>query len=166
MVDSHLMVVAKLAEELTAVGYRVVHVARDLDRFPLLLLKEVLDVFLSARNILRAADDFDTRLAIALAGNINGNLEFCLHLALGVATTANKRAVLVGRHLENLRDLALAFGYNFLDSLNDIGDDLGTTLNLDGVTISFLLGELDGSSKLATIVRAASSDDKIPKVRT
>ena len=133
----------------------------DLKGFAGLILGQGLDVSLGLLNIGRLADNLDASLAAALAGDVNGDLELRLKTALYVTTTADERSVLLDRDLNDLRNLVRTFSNDSLDLLNDVVDDRGAALNLDGVIAVVLLRELDGTSDLATIVGAASLDNDV-----
>jgi hypothetical protein len=164
MINSDRVVVAKLAEELATVGNGVVKVARDLDGLTLLLLNKSLDMLLSLGHVLRAACQLDASLAITLAGNVDRDGELGLELALCITTTANERTVVLNRNIHNLSDLALTLTHNLLNTLNNLVHNISATLNLDSISISLLLGELNGASKLSPVVRATGLDDNVAKV--
>jgi len=73
--------------------------------------------------------------------------------------------VLLNRHLKHLGDLALALGNKGLDLRNDLVNNLGAALDLDAVSVSVLLGELDGASKLPAVVATTSLENNIANVR-
>ncbi|KAI6760989.1 hypothetical protein HG530_009849 [Fusarium avenaceum] len=166
MVNSDRVVVAELAEELATIGDGVMKVAGDLDCLALLLLDKSLDVLFRLSHILGSTGQFDASLAVTLTRNVNRDIKLGLKLALGVTTTANQRAVVLDRNIHDLSDLILALTNNLLNTLNDLVHNIGSALNLDGVSICFLLGELDGAGKLSSVVRAASLDDNVTEVGT
>jgi hypothetical protein len=166
MVNSDRVVVAELAEELTTIGDGVVKVAGDLDCLALLLLDKSLDVLFRLSHILGSTGQLDASLAVTLTRNVNRDIKLGLKLALGVTTTANERAVVLDRNIHDLSDLILALTNNLLNTLNDLVHNIGSTLNLDGVSICLLLGELDGAGKLSSVVGAASLDDNVTEVGT
>lgn len=163
MVDGDLVVVSKLAEELSTVGDGMVQAARNLDGLALLVLDDGQDVLLRLVDVLRSAGDLHSSLSIALTRNVNGNGELGLHLALGIAATANQGAVVVDRNFHDLSDLALALRNNLLDSLDDVLDNIGAALDLDAVAICLLLGELDSTGELSSVIRTASLDNDVFK---
>ncbi|KAI6769023.1 hypothetical protein HG531_010127 [Fusarium graminearum] len=164
MVNSNRKVVTKLTEELATVGDGVVEVARNLDGLSLLLLNKPLDVLLGLGHMLGSTSQLDAGLAITLSGNINGDGELGLKLALGVTTTTNEGAVVLNGNVYNLSDLVLTLANNLLDALDNLVHNVSAALNLDCVTISLLLGELDGAGELSSVVRATSLDNNIPEV--
>lgn len=139
----------------------MVESAGDLKSLTGLILRQGLDVSLGLLDIGRLADNLNAGLAAALARDVNGNLELRLEITLDIATTADERSVLLDRDLNNLGNLVLALSNNSLDLLNDVVDDRGATLNLDGVIGVVLLGELDSTSNLATIVGAAGLNNNV-----
>jgi hypothetical protein len=166
MINGDLVVVAKLAEELSVVRDGMVKAAGNLHGLALLLLDQALDMLLSLGNVLRSTSNLDASLAIALARDIDGNGELGLQLTLRLTATANERSVLVDGDIHNLGDLALALGNDFLDALDDLLDDISAAFHLDAVAIGILLGELDGTGELATIVRSAGTDHNLSQSRT
>jgi hypothetical protein len=74
--------------------------------------------------------------------------------------------VLLGGHFDNLRHLVLPLGDKLLYVSNDLVHDVLAALDLDGVAIRVLLGELDGPCELPAVVRAPSLDDNISEVGT
>lgn len=166
VIDGNLVVVAELAEELAVVGDGVVQTTRDLQSLALLLLDERGNVLLRLLDVLGATSNLDARLAVTLTGNVNGDVELRLELALGLSTATDEGSVLLGRDIQNLGDLAVLLRDNLLDSGNDLADNVRATLDLDRVTISLLLGELNGACKLAAVVRTASLDNDITEGST
>lgn len=144
----------------------MVESARYLKGLAGLILRQGLDVSLGLLNIGRLADNLDAGLAAALARDVNGDLELRLETTLDIATTANQRSVLLNRDLDSLSNLVFALSNNGLDLLNNAVDDRGATLDLDGVVAVILLGELDGTSNLTTIIGTAGLDDNITDGRT
>ncbi|TFB00494.1 hypothetical protein CCMA1212_007922 [Trichoderma ghanense] len=157
VVYRHLVVVAKLPEDLTAVGHDVVQIARDLKSLAVLLLDQAGDVLLSLGNVFGPSRYLDASLAVALAGDVDGDAKLRLELAFGIASASDERSVLVDWHVNHLSHLALPLGNNLLDLLDDVVHDFRPALDLDGVTIRLLLGELDRAGKSASIIRAAGS---------
>lgn len=166
VIDGNLVVVAELAEELAVVGDGVVQTTRDLQSLALLLLDERGNVLLRLLDVLGATSNLDARLAVTLTGNVNGDVELRLELALGLSTATDEGSVLLGGDIQNLGDLAVLLRDNLLDPGNDLADNVRATLDLDRVTISLLLGELNGACKLAAVVRAASLDNDITEGST
>jgi hypothetical protein len=101
-----------------------------------------------------------------LAGNIDRHGKLGLKLALGVTATADKRAMVLDRNINHLRDLVLTLTNDLLNTLDNLVDDVGTALNLDSVAISLLLGELNGTGKLSSVVRATGLDNNVTEVGT
>ena len=69
--------------------------------------------------------------------------------------------MLLNRDLNDLGNLVLALSNDSLDLLDNVVDNRGATLNLDGIIAVVLLGELDSASNLATIVGAAGLDNNV-----
>ncbi|GKT57775.1 hypothetical protein ColTof3_05114 [Colletotrichum tofieldiae] len=161
VVNGNLVVVAELAEELAVVGDGVVQAAGDLEGLSLLLLDERGNVLLGLLDVLGATGDLDARLAVALAGNVDRDGKLGLELPLSISATAYQGPVLLGGDVQNLGDLALLLGNDLLDPCADLVDNVRTTLDLDRVAISLLLGELNGPGKLATVVGSTSLDNQV-----
>jgi hypothetical protein len=166
MVNRDLVVVAELTEELATVGDGVVKVARNLDGLTLLLLDQRQNVLLGLGNVLGSASNLDSSLSVSLAGDIDGDGELGLELTLSITTSADQGAVVLDRNIHHLGNLALTLANNLLDALNDLLHNISAALNLDSVTISLLLGELDGTGKLPSVIRATRLDDNIAEVGT
>lgn len=165
VVDSHVQVVAKLAEELATAGDCVVQVARHLNRLALLLLDKGKNVLLGRIHIRGLTRDLDIRLAIALLGDVNGYLELVLHLSLDISAAANQCPVLLDGDVDHIRHLAFALGDNLLDLGEDLLDNLGATFNLDCVALRILLRESNGTGELTTVIGTARRNDNITKCR-
>lgn len=161
VVDSNLVVVAELAEELAVVGDGVVEASRDLNGLTLLGLDEGQDVLLGLVHILGATGNLDSSLAVTLARDVDGDGELGFHLALNVTTAADEGTVVVDGNINNFSDLALALSDDFLNSLDDVLDNIGAALNLDCVAVCFLLGELNGARKFSSVIGTASLDDDV-----
>ena len=71
--------------------------------------------------------------------------------------------MVVDRNIDNLSDLALTLSNNLLNSLDDVLNNVSSTLDLDGVAIGLLLGELDCSRKLASVIRTTGLDNDVSK---
>jgi len=56
--------------------------------------------------------------------------------------------------VDSLGDLGLPLGNLLLDVGNDLIDDLSSTLNLNGVSIGILFGELNGPCEIPAVNRA------------
>lgn len=163
MINGNLVVVAKLTEELSTVGDGVVQAARNLDSLALLVLDNGQDVLLGLVHILGSTGDLDSGLSVTLTRNVNGDGKLRLHLALSITAAANQGAVVVNGDVHDLSNLALALRNDLLDALDDVLDNLSATLDLDAVTISLLLGELDSTGKLSSVIRTASFDNNVSK---
>jgi hypothetical protein len=74
--------------------------------------------------------------------------------------------VVLDRNINHLRDLVLTLTNDLLNTLDNLVDDVGTALNLDSVAISLLLGELNGTGKLSSVVRATGLDNNVTEVGT
>jgi hypothetical protein len=164
VIDSDLVVIAKLAEELAAIRQCMMDVARNKYSLSLLRLDKALKISLGGLNVLWTSCNLDAGLASSLARNIDRDGELALRLALCLTPTADKGPVLINRNINHLSDLVLTLRHDLLDALDDISNDICSSFNLDCVAISVLLRELNGSSKLASIIRTSSLDNKITKV--
>ena len=132
----------------------------------LLLLAQRLNVSLSLLDVCSLANNLDARLAAALSGNINRDLELRLEPSLDITTAADQGPVLLLRNIKHLSNLVLAFRDNSLNLGNNLVNDIGAPFDLDCVPIRILLGELDGASKVASIIRPTGFDDNVTKVGT
>lgn len=74
--------------------------------------------------------------------------------------------MLVGWYVKSLGDLAFSIDDNLLDCCNDLVDQIFLASDLDGVSISIGLRELDSLGKLSLVVRTPRIDDNVPKSRT
>jgi hypothetical protein len=160
-----MVVVAELTEDLAVVGNGMMQIAGHLDSLALLLLDQLSNVLLGLGHVFSAARDLDARLSIALAGNVNADGQLRLELLLGLTAAANEAAVLLNGDLKNLGDLVLALLNDLLDPGADLLNDAAAALDLDGVAVGILLGELDGAGKLAAIVRTTGSKNNLAEGR-
>lgn len=69
--------------------------------------------------------------------------------------------MLLGGDVDNLGDLALPLRDKVEDVRGDLLCNLCSALDLDGVAIGFLLGELDGPCKLSAVGRTAGLDNDV-----
>ncbi|ROV91041.1 hypothetical protein VMCG_09603 [Cytospora schulzeri] len=166
VVNGHVEVVSQSAEELSTVRDGLVQASGDLDGLCRLLLCRVDDVLLGLLDICLLARDLNSRLSAALAGNVDRHLELRLQLPLRVTTTTDEGSMLLGRHIDSRRDLALTVGNELFDMFDELVDDVTAALELDGVPVSLLLGELDDPSALPWLIRTTSLDNHVPQVGT
>lgn len=146
VVDGDLVLVAELAEELPVLCDRVVVLARNLDSLASLLLDQRCNMLLGFLYVGRETGDLNTSLGAALTGNVDGDIELRLKLALGLAAAADERSVLFCWDFENFGNLAFKLSNCSFNCGNDLVYNVFVALDLDSVTISVLLGELNRAS--------------------
>jgi hypothetical protein len=151
---------------LAVVGDGVVLGAGDHYSLTLLLLEESRNVLLGGFDIFGLAADLNVCLTLALAGDVDGDVEAGLDAALHVTAAANESTMLFSGDVDGLGDLGLPLGNLLLDVGNDLIDDLSSTLNLDGVSISILLGELNGPCEIPAVNRATGQKNEVAEVGT
>ncbi|EPE05762.1 hypothetical protein F503_08293 [Ophiostoma piceae UAMH 11346] len=164
VVDGHLVLVPQPAEELAVVGDDVVDAAGHLDGRRVLLLDERLDVLLGLLDIGRLAGDLDLGAGVALARDVDDDVELGLDLASRLAAAANQGAVLVLGNIDDVGNLAGALADKVVDLLHKLLDKLAAALDLDGRVGAVLVGKLDGTRKISAVIRAARLDNKLADV--
>jgi hypothetical protein len=72
--------------------------------------------------------------------------------------------VLLGGHFDDLCHLVLTLGHELLDVGDNLLNNVCAALDLNGVAVRVLLGELDRPCEFSAVVRASSLDDDVTDI--